>query len=188
MFNTVIVTTSNSSDPTSLELVKHGLARTIEIPALGLNVFGFDPALNTRDPDGGRITTITVNNVLAAACYSYRTKPTQVYLGGLIALPGFTGQGHAKLAIHCNLADRLRIDGERLEVQAVVRVLPDDRINETSAHILTRHFGFEPKGIVVVDLNQFGSRGTHLRATAEPDGHTIRTRLFVRPAREGEGR
>jgi hypothetical protein len=186
--DTVVVTNSPSSDPTNLKYVEKGLAATIANLVLGRNIFGFDDSLATRDPDGGRITTITVNGVLAAACYSHRVTPTQAYLGGLIALPGFSGQGLATLAIHCNLADRVRVDGERLEVHAVVRLLPDGRINTTSAHILTHHFGFKPQGIVVVDLDQFGTRGTHLRATAEPDGHTIHTRLFVRPGKTGEAR
>lgn len=186
--DTVVVTTTPSSHTSSLEHVKNGLATIIANPALGQNVFGFDEKLATRDPDGGRITTITVNNgALAAACYSYRISETQFYLGGLIA-PGFNGQGFAKLAVHCNLAERLRVDGRQLECQAVVRVLPDGRLNTTSAHILCQHFGFSPQGIVTVDLNDFGSRGTHLRASAEPDGHTIRTRLFVRPGKTPGGR
>ena len=186
--HTVVVSTSTSSDPTSLQHVKNGLAATIAIPELGRNVFGFDSTLATRDPDGGRITTVTVNAVLAAACYSHRVNQTEAYLGGLIALPGFTGQGFARLAIYCNLAERVRVDGTRLPVRAVVRVLPDGRLNNTSAHILCQHFGFSPQGIVTVDLNDFGSRGTHLRASAEPDGHTIRTRLFVRPGKTPGGR
>ena len=186
--DTVVVTTSPSSDPTNLEHVKKGLAATIANPVLGRNIFGFDDSLSTRDPDGGRISTITVNGVLAAACYSHRVTPTQAYLGGLITLPGFTGRGLATLAIHCNLAERVRADGARIEVRAVVRVLPDGRINTTSAHILTHHFKFVPKGIGVVDLDHFGTRGTHLRATAEPDGHTIRTRLFVRSGKTEGGR
>lgn len=184
----IVVTTSPSSDPANLEHVKNGLATIIANPALGRNVFGFDEKLATRDPDGGRITTITVNGALAAACYSYRTSPTQAYLGGLIALPGFNGQGYAKLAVHCNLAVRTRVDDRQLLVEAVIRVLPDGRLNTTSAHILSEYFGFSPQGIVTVDLNDFGSRGTHLRASAEPDGHTIRTRLFVRPGKTPGGR
>ncbi len=185
--DTVVVTTSPSSDPTNLEHVKKGLAATIANPDLGRNVFGFDEKLATRDADGGLITAITVNRVLASACYSYRQTPRQAYLGGLFTLPAFARHGLAKLAIHCNIEARRRIDGESLEIHAVVRVLPDGRINATSANILTRHSGFEPKGIVVVDLDHFGTRGTHLRATAEPDGRTIRTRLFVRGKTE-EGR
>lgn len=184
----IVVTTSPSSNPANLEHVKNGLATIIANPALGRNVFGFDEKLATRDPDGGRITTITVNDALAAACYSYRISETQAYLGGLIALPGFNGQGFAKLAVHCNLAYRLRVDGRQLECQAVVRVLPDGRLNEISAHILSQYFGFSQQGIVTVDLNDFGSRGTHLRASAEPDGHTIRVRAFVRPAKTPGGR
>jgi hypothetical protein len=180
--DTVIITTTPSSHTSSLQHVKNGLAAIIANPALGRNVFGFDEKLATRDADGGRISTITVNGALAAACYSYRTSPTQAYLGGLIA-PGFHGQGFAKLAVHCNLADRLRVDGRQLECHAVVRVLPDGRLNETSAHILTHHFEFQPQGILAVDLNDFGSRGTHLRASAEPDGNTIRVRAFVRAGR-----
>ncbi len=183
----IVVTTSPSSDPANLEHVKNGLATIIANPALGRNVFGFDEKLATRDPDGGRITTITVNDSLAAACYSYRISPTQAYLGGLIALPGFNGQGFAKLAVHCNLAVRLRVDDRQLECQAVIRIR-DGHLNETSAHILSEYFGFSPQGIVTVDLNDFGSRGTHLRASAEPDGHTIRTRLFVRPGKTPGGR
>ncbi len=185
--DTVVITTTPSSHTSSLQHVKNGLATIIANPALGRNVFGFDEKLATRDPDGGRITTITVNDALAAACYSYRTSPTQSYLGGLITLPQFKGQGYAKLAVHCNLAERLRVDGRQLECQAVVRVLPDGRLNTTSAHILCEHFGFSPQGIVTVDLNDFGSRGTHLRASAEPDGRTILTRLFVRPAGKTPG-
>ncbi len=185
----IVVTTSPSSNPANLEHVKNGLATIIANPALGRNVFGFDEKLATRDADGGRITTITVNNgALAAACYSYRISETQAYLGGLIALPGFNGQGFAKLAVHSNLADRLRVDGRQLECQAVVRVLPNGRLNETSAHILCQHFGFSPQRIVTVDLPGFGSRGTHLRASAEPDGLRIRTRLFVREGKTLEGR
>ena len=184
----IVVTTSPSSNPANLEHVKNGLATIIANPALGRNVFGFDEKLATRDPDGGRITTITVNGALSAVCYSYRISETRVYLGGLIA-PGFNGQGFAKLAVHCNLAERLRVDGGRqLQVEAVIRVLPDGRLNETSAHILSQYFGFSPQGIVTVDLNDFGSRGTHLRASAEPDGHTIRVRAFVRPAKTPGGR
>ena len=183
----IVVTTSPSSDPANLEHVKNGLATIIANPALGRNVFGFDEKLATRDPDGGRITSITVNDSLAAACYSYRISETQFYLGGVIA-PGFNGQGFAKLAVHCNLAERLRVDGRQLECQAVVRVLPDGRLNTTSAHILTHYFGFSPQGIVTVDLNDFGCRGTHLRASAEPGGHTIRVRAFVRPAKTPGGR
>ena len=185
--DTVVVATTPSSHTNSLQHVKNGLAATIAIPALGQNVFGFDEKLATRDADGGRISTITVNGALAAACYSYRTSPTQAYLGGLIA-PGFNGQGFAKLAVHSNLVDRLRVDGRQLQVEAVIRVLPDGRLNETSAHILSQYFGFSPQGIVTVDLNDFGSRGTHLRASAEPDGHTIRVRAFVRPAKTPGGR
>jgi hypothetical protein len=183
---TVVVTTTPSSHTSSLQHVKNGLAAIIANPALGRNVFGFDEKLATRDPDGGRITTITVNDALAAACYSYRTSPTHVYLGGLTGIGN--GQGFAKLAVHCNLAERLRVDGRQLECHAVVRVLPDGRLNETSAHILTHHFEFQPQGILAVDLNDFGSRGTHLRASAEPDGNTIRVRAFVRPAKIPGGR
>jgi hypothetical protein len=183
---TVVVTTTPSSHTSSLQHVKNGLAAIIANPALGRNVFGFDEKLATRDADGGRITTITVNNgALAAACYSYRISETQAYLGGLIGR--FNGQGFAKLAVHCNLAERLRVDGRQLECHAVVRVLPDGRLNETSAHILTHHFEFQPQGILAVDLNDFGSRGTHLRASAEPDGNTIRVRAFVRPAKIPRG-
>ena len=186
--DTVVVTTTPSSHTSSLEHVKNGLATIIANPALGQNVFGFGEQLATRDADGGRISTITVNGALAAACYSYRISETQAYLGGLIALPGFNGQGFAKLAVHSNLADRLRVDGRQLECQAVVRVLPNGRLNTTSAHILTHYFGFSPQGIVTVDLNDFGCRGTHLRASAELGGHTIRVRAFVRPAKTPGGR
>jgi hypothetical protein len=186
--DTVVITTTPSFHTTNLEHVKNGLAAIIANPALGRNVFGFDEKLAARDADGARITVITVNDALAAACYSYRTSPTQAYLGGLITLPQFKGQSYAKLAVHCNLADRLRVDGERLQVSAVVRVLPDDEINATSAHILTHHFEFQPRGILAVDLDLYPERGTHLRASAEPDGRTIRTRLFVRQGNSKKGR
>lgn len=186
--DTVVITTTPSSHTSSLQHVKNGLATIIANPALGCNVFGFDEKLATRDPDGGRITTITVNDALAAACYSYRISETRIYLGGLTAPANFKGQGFGKLALHCNLADRIRVDGRQLQVEAVIRVLPDGRLNETSAHILSQYFGFSPQGIVTVDLNDFGSRGTHLRASAEPDGHTIRVRAFVRPGKSPEGR
>lgn len=182
----IVVTTSPSSDPANLAHVKNGLATIIANPALGRNVFGFDEKLATRDPDGGKITTITLDGALAAACYSYRISETRVYLGGLFSLPGFSGLGFAKRVVHCNLRDR--VDGRQLECEAVIRVLPDGRLNEASAHILSQYFGFSPQGIVTVDLNDFGSRGTHLRASAEPDGHTIRVRAFVRPAKTPGGR
>ncbi|MCA4918807.1 MAG: hypothetical protein ING82_05230 [Roseomonas sp.] len=177
----IVVTTSPSSDPTNLELIKNGLATFIANPALGRNVFGFDEKLATRDADGGLTTTVSVGGSLASACYSYRISETQAYLGGLTGIGN--GQGFAKLAVHCNLAERLRVDGRQLECHAVVRVLPDGRLNETSAHILTHHFEFQPQGILAVDLNDFGSRGTHLRASAEPDGNTIFVRAFVRKGR-----
>jgi hypothetical protein len=183
--DTVVITTTPSSHTSSLQHVKNGLATIIANPALGCNVFGFDEKLATRDAEGGLITTVSVGDSLASACYSYRISETQAYLGGLIGR--FNGQGFAKLAVHCNLAERLRVDGRQLECQAVVRVLPDGRLNTTSAHILCEHFGFSPQGIVTVDLNDFGSRGTHLRASAEPDGRTILTRLFVRPAGKTPG-
>ena len=122
--DTVVVTTTPSSHTSSLEHVKNGLATIIANPALGQNVFGFGEKLATRDADGGRISTITVNGALAAACYSYRISETQAYLGGLIALPGFNGQGFAQLAVHSTLAERLRVEGRPLVAVYRAALLP----------------------------------------------------------------